>query len=420
MRLLLTSTHGMGHVMPLMPFARACKDAGHDVLLAGTHPIADVAAREGLDYQPLPWPDEDRLAAVRRLVAARQGLPRIKTAMRDLFVGSYCRAALPATLALAEDWRPDAILHETGEASALIAGDALGVPTFRVGVALATPYEDWWLSMTADALDELRVEAGLEPDPGALRAAQTPVLTQVPAGLDVYSGQRTPPPAHVRRYRAEHVGAALAPGLESSFDHYAWPDLDAPLVPISFGTMVPTDGHFPSLYRAAIDAVAELPVRVLVTVGRHAEPATLGPLPANVRAERWIPMADVLPHAAAFVTHGGAGTTLAALAAGVPMALLPISADQPLNARLVANLGAGLALEGGPVQAPALGALVAALLDDERHAAAARRIAGEIAALPPISAAVGEIEGRAARAQPWAVGRTMSSAMFTRGGAATA
>jgi UDP:flavonoid glycosyltransferase YjiC (YdhE family) len=135
-------------------------------------------------------------------------------------------------------------------------------------------------------------------------------------------------------------------------------------------------------------------------------------------------MVDVLPHAAAFVTHGGAGTTLAALAAGVPMALLPISADQPINARLVARLGAGLALEGGPAQAPALGGLVRALLDEDGPRAAARRIAGEIAALPPIAAAVDVIEGRATagrgEGQPWAVGTTMSSATFTRGGAATA
>jgi UDP:flavonoid glycosyltransferase YjiC (YdhE family) len=417
MRLLFSSTHGMGHVMPLMPFARACQAAGHEILLAGPHPVAEVAAREGFAFGPLPWPDEDRLAVVRRRVATRQGMARVKTAMSDLFVRTYARAALPGMLALVEAWRPDAILHETAEASALIAGDALGVPTLRVGVALATPYEEWWLNMTTEALDEVREEAGLAPDPEAMRAAQTPVLTQVPARLDVHQG---PPPAHVHRYRDRHFGAALAPGMEGSFDHYCWPDPDAPLVPISFGTMVPMDGHFPSLYRAAIDAVADLPARILVTVGRHADPGTLGPLPHNVRAEQWVPMADVLPHSAAFVTHGGAGTTLAALAAGVPMALLPISADQPLNARLVARLGAGLSLEGGPAQAPALGGLVKALLDDDTYRGAARRIAGDIAALPPIAAAVAEIESRAAAAQPWAVGTTISSAMFTRGGAATA
>ena len=96
-----------------------------------------------------------------------------------------------------------------------------------------------------------------------------------------------------------------------------------------------------------MDAVAQLPVRVLVTIGRQADPARLGPLSANVHVERWVDQARVMPHASALVAHGGAGTTLAALAAGVPMALLPLSADQPLNARRMVGLGAGLALEGG-------------------------------------------------------------------------
>ena len=118
-------------------------------------------------------------------------------------------------------------------------------------------------------------------------------------------------------------------------------------MPVSFGTAVPTDGHYPGLYRRSIDALAGCHARVLVTVGRHADPAELGPLPANVHVERWVAQASVMPHAAAMVAHGGAGTTLAALTAGVPLVLLPLSADQPINARRVAELGAGLALDGG-------------------------------------------------------------------------
>ena len=87
---------------------------------------------------------------------------------------------------------------------------------------------------------------------------------------------------------------------------------------------------------------------MLVTIGRAADPAELGPLPANVHVERWVAQASVMPHAAAMVAHGGAGTTLAALTAGVPLVLLPQSADQPINARRVAELGAGLALDGVP------------------------------------------------------------------------
>ena len=148
---------------------------------------------------------------------------------------------------------------------------------------------------------------------------------------------------------------------------------------MSFGTVVPTDGHYPGLYRAVIDALAEVRARVLVTVGRHADPAELGPLPANVHVERWVAQASVMPHAAAMVAHGGAGTTLAALAAGVPLVLLPLSADQPINARRVAELGAGLALDGVPAAVPRLAAAVTRVLEEPGYRAAARRVAAQVA-----------------------------------------
>ena len=315
----------------------------------------------------------------------------MRLATSELFVGAHGGAALAPMMRLVDAWRPDVILRETAEVSSLLAAEAFRVPVVRVGIALATPYEDWWLDMAADALDALRAQAGVPADPGARRAALTPVFTQVPALLDEQQGH---PPVAVRRYRVVDEGPVQPlPGW--------WEDADAPLVPISFGTAVPTDGHYPGLYRAAIDAVAELPARVLVTVGRHADPAQLGPLPANVHVERWVAQARVMPHAAALVAHGGAGTTLAALAAGVPMALLPLSADQPLNARHIAGLGAGLALEGGVADAGRLGALVSALLEHDRYRAAARRVAEAIGALPPVTDAVADLEalvGRAARA----------------------
>ena len=199
--------------------------------------------------------------------------------------------------------------------------------------------------MASGALDALREEAGLPADPGAERARRAPVLTQVPLALDEHQGEL---PAFVRRYRVP------TPPSPRARPRTGGRTPSAPLVPVSFGTVVPTDGHFPRLYRQVIDALAGVRARVLVTVGRHADPAELGPLPANVHVERWVAQASVMPHAAAMVAHGGAGTTLAALAAGVPLVLLPLSADQPINARRVAELGAGLALDGGPADVPRL------------------------------------------------------------------
>ena len=78
-----------------------------------------------------------------------------------------------------------------------------------------------------------------------------------------------------------------------------------------------------------------------MTIGRHVDPDALGPLPANVRVERWVDQGEVMPHAAAMVGHGGSGGTLAALAAGVPIAFLPQFVDGPANAARVDGAGRG-------------------------------------------------------------------------------
>ena len=98
-----------------------------------------------------------------------------------------------------------------------------------------------------------------------------------------------------------------------------------------------------------------------------------------------------MPHAAAMVAHGGAGTTLAALAAGVPLVLLPLSADQPINARRVAELGAGLALDGGRADVPKLAQALARVLEEPAYGAAAGRVAAEVAALPAVAEAAADL-----------------------------
>ena len=65
------------------------------------------------------------------------------------------------------------------------------------------------------------------------------------------------------------------------------------------------------------------------------------PLPDGVRHFNYVPFSQVLPRAAAFVHHGGIGTTAQALAAGVPQLVRPLAHDQPDNAERVRRLGAG-------------------------------------------------------------------------------
>ena len=104
-----------------------------------------------------------------------------------------------------------------------------------------------------------------------------------------------------------------------------------------------------------------------------------------------------MPHAAAMVCHGGFGTVRAGLAAGVPMVVLPLFADQPYNARRVAEIGAGIALEGGPAAASDLGEAIDRVLAEPSYRAQAARVAEEHRRLPPVAAAAGATRELVAR-----------------------
>jgi UDP:flavonoid glycosyltransferase YjiC (YdhE family) len=147
-----------------------------------------------------------------------------------------------------------------------------------------------------------------------------------------------------------------------------------------------------SAFRSVLAGVGELDVRVLLTVGRL-DPSTLGPLPRNVHVEHWVDQADVLAEAEVVVCHGGSGTVLGALAAGVPMVILPHFGDQFPNAQRVAETGAAVMLEagrddGGRRRPPAerVAARIAPAISELRTEAsfreAARRIALEMEGLP--------------------------------------
>jgi UDP:flavonoid glycosyltransferase YjiC (YdhE family) len=184
---------------------------------------------------------------------------------------------------------------------------------------------------------------------------------------------------------------------------------ERPLVYLTFGTVAPQRECFPDLYREAVDALASLPVDLLVTVGRDRDPALLGRVRANVRVERWVDQAAVLRHASAVVCHGGSGTVRGALAQGVPLVVMPMFADQPHNAARVHELGAGIAVEPPPAGIDGLRGAVEDLLAHARYAAQAGLVAADIRALPLVDEAADALRDTAA------AGTGTSSAWSTSG-----
>ncbi len=151
-----------------------------------------------------------------------------------------------------------------------------------------------------------------------------------------------------------------------------------PLIYLTLGTAFGT----PELLRTAIGGLAKLGAHVVVATGR-VRPEELGAVPGNVTVQPWVAQADLLPRVDLVVHHGGSGTTLGALAVGVPQLVLPQGADQFANAEALHACGAALRLLPEDVSADAIADLAAKLLPgDTSHRDAARAIAEEIARMP--------------------------------------
>ncbi len=120
-----------------------------------------------------------------------------------------------------------------------------------------------------------------------------------------------------------------------------WPAGDQrPLVVVGFSTTFQNQGQ---LLGRIIEAMSPLNTRAVVTVGPALNMADL-PAAPNVFVCRSAPHSQLLPDAAAVVTHAGHGTVIRSLAAGVPLLCMPMGRDQNDNAERVVARGAGLRL----------------------------------------------------------------------------
>jgi UDP:flavonoid glycosyltransferase YjiC (YdhE family) len=388
MRVLLASTAGAGHYNPLVPFAEAVRRRGDDVLFVVPPGLADTVRAAGLDHRIGADPPAEELDAIWARWAVAPPEEAAVLGNRDIFGRLDTAAMLPAVDDTCRDWRPDVVLRDPCEFASAIVADRYGIDSAQVAISRADV-----------ELGSLRLAAPvLEPYSDGIveRIVATPYLSRFPASTD-------PSPYPItRRYRdVLAVPAAALPDW--------WPSDDRPLVYVTFGSVAGSVAGGVSIgvsigvlaCRAVLDAVADLPVRVLLTVGRAVDPAELGDIPANVHVEAWVPQSDVLACAAAVVCHGGSGTTFGTLAAGVPLVVVPLFADQPGNARCVAAAGAGVVVEPAPgaaatdrigrEHAPQIRAAVQAVLADPSYSRAAQRVADEMRDTPSVDELLSEL-----------------------------
>ncbi|MGH2409371.1 MAG: glycosyltransferase, partial [Chloroflexota bacterium] len=196
--------------------------------------------------------------------------------------------------------------------------------------------------------------------------------------------------------------ALRLPAIESS-NADAWPAWLTPLpgastVYFTMGTVFNVECG--DLFARVLAGLRDLPINLVVTVGRHIDPEEFGPQPNNIYIERYIPQSQILPRCDVVVSHGGSGSVLGALAQGLPMVLLPMGADQPLNAARCEALGLARVLNPLAATPESVREAVVAVLSDPAYRRAAERLRDESAALPGPAHAVTLLERLAVEKWP--------------------
>lgn len=359
MRIVFVAAPLQGHLLPLIPLAAACRDAGHEVILASGGFPDDVLGLRTADIGgDFSLPRSAIRVALRHPAIARAEMRGTAGhAMVGELFGRANLALVEPLQALVEREQPDLIVFEPLAEAGAIVGGRLSIPTALQENTLWPATELFRAVRGSSALAKQDIpnpELVIAVTPDSLRPETQPGA--IPMRPVPFSGG------------GEIPDWLLGPG-------------DRPRVLVSRSTLDgPNDGDpGPAVIAAAADVDADF---VLV------RPSTTKGLPPNVRAVGRVPLDRALPHAAAFVHHAGAGSVLGGLAAGLPQLTTPGAGDRRHNTELLAHRGAGLAVEAKAITAADL----TRLLTDESLRAAAQEVAAEIAAMPAPATVVPALE----------------------------
>jgi UDP:flavonoid glycosyltransferase YjiC (YdhE family) len=385
MRALLTCRPLAGHYRPMLPLARSLADAGHDVAFASGEPVAGEAEAEGFTaFRAGLAPDsaEPLARRVRDLAASLPPSDVRPFVFTELFVRVELEPRANDLFNIIDEWSPDLVVHDVAEFAAPLVATVAGLPYVEhsYGPAIQTDV----IRAAGEAAAPFWSSHGLAPHPlgGVYRYLY----------LDV-----CPPSLQVPGVVAGAVQGIRTVEAQPPATRLPW--LDAlrglPIVYITLGTVYNRDID---VFRALLDGLRDEALNLVITVGKQHDPAVLGRQPSNVQVHQYIPQELLLPHCAAVVTHGGAGSTLGALAFGLPLLIVPQGADHFYNADRVVAAGAAVQLMPDRLTADAARDAVRMLLHDDTIRDAAHRIKNEFDAMPEPQQAVETLEQLIARA----------------------
>ena len=346
MRILIAAAGSRGDVAPYTGLGAALRHAGHHVAVATTEAFAPLVRDAGLDFRGLPADPRghgdatDRRELMRTAAAfiteLGQGFADAAADAPDLLLLSTTTAPLGWHVAEATGTPSIGVYLQptapTGDFPPVVTGSrSLGRPANRLAGRFALRMTD---RVYEQAVAKLRRRLELPPESAAVTRRQReranwPVLHGFSTALVPRPADWRPGLEVVGNWWPHHDPSGRLPaGLEDFLTAGPRPVL------IGFGSMAAGDGE--RLSEIAVRALRRAGLRGILQSGS----AGLAADGDDVLTVGDVPHALLFPRLAAVVHHAGAGTSAAALRAGVPAVPVPVGADQPFWAGRLAALGA--------------------------------------------------------------------------------
>jgi UDP:flavonoid glycosyltransferase YjiC (YdhE family) len=392
LRVLVAAFGDAGHAFPAIALARALAARGHEVTVETWERWREAAEGEGLEFVaaeeyrtfPPPPPDSDGPSVAD---AAKAMLPMLREERPDVVVVDILTQA-PALAAEVAGLRRATLVPHVYPVS------EPGMPFFAFGAR--PPRTAFGPALWRAASPLLR--KGLERGRGEFNVSREALglapVERFHGGLseELVIVGTFPQLEYPRRWPAEaHVVGPLE--FELPAEEVELPAGERPLVVVAPSTAQDPGGR---LVRAALEALAEEPVRVLATTNRPGE--ALPAAPANAVVVEWLGYSQAMAAADLVICHGGHGTVARALAAGKPVLCCPALGDMTENGARVQWAGAGLMLPWRLTSAGTLRTVVRRMLAAGSFAVRAGEIAAWAAENDGAESAAALIEKRLDRA----------------------
>jgi MGT family glycosyltransferase len=365
---------GGGNLPPSLGIARVLTERGHRVSFAGRPEMVPRVERAGLRAIELTraYDQADRYPL-------NKWLPKAASFLTSPAVAEQIRELL-----LAEN--PDLVVVDHMFPVAQIEAARFGRPSILICNTCVWRALDMWRKFIA-MLVGLRAEAGFEPIPTDLEnlwMVQDKVISATLKSLDEAPGTLG------NSHKLRHIGPVFERERHGVKVELPWhDDASLPIVLVSFSTM-PEQGSI-GKFQNAIDALSNLPVRGVVTVGDSVDPAALRPS-SNVAVFTTTDHDDLMLRSNVVVTHGGHGTFMRALKNGLPMIVVPgLGGDQPINAAAAEDWKVGRALPGDAT-AEMMRDAVKQVIDSASYRERAAAISSQLAGVDGASNGADEIE----------------------------